>query len=236
MTPINYFRFLSSTACISLGLASTAVALDANDDAKLKELERALRSPSAPPAAVAAPADVVKKPRTRAIVFDAEPQPSGQPAVAAAASTVAAPVASTVAAPVAAQVAAIPAKPQRIADCQTVAPDAKATPVDFAIQFRSGSADIAPASEETLRQIARILSLAPDRCVLVEGHTDAIGNFDANMVLSRIRSASVVQYIVGKAGMDSNRLIPIGKGPNEPLRNLDPRDPRNRRVVFKVVE
>lgn len=217
----TYFRFLTLTACVTLGLVSNAMALDANDDAKLKELEKALKSPAA------APVEAVKKPRTRAIVFDAEPQAAAQqPAGVTGAVAVTAPVVVPVAA----------AKPNRIADCHTVAADAKATPVDFAIQFKSGSADIAPASEETLRQIAKILSLAPDRCVLVEGHTDALGGFDANMVLSRIRSASVVQFIVGKAGVDSNRLIPIGKGPNEPLKNLDPRDPRNRRVVFKVVE
>ena len=113
--------------------------------------------------------------------------------------------------------------------------DAKAITVDFAIQFKVGSADVAPASEDTLRQISKILALSPDRCVLVEGHTDASGNADANMTLSRERAGSVVKFIVERAGMDRNRLVAIGKGPNEPLKNLDPRDPKNRRVVFKVV-
>ncbi len=55
------------------------------------------------------------------------------------------------------------------------------------------------------------------------------------MTLSRERAGSVVKFIVERAGMDRNRLVAIGKGPNEPLKNLDPRDSKNRRVVFKVV-
>jgi flagellar motor protein MotB len=46
---------------------------------------------------------------------------------------------------------------------------------------------------------------------------------------------SVVKFIVEKAGLDASRLVPVGKGPTEPLSNLDPRDAKNRRVVFKVV-
>ena len=157
----------------------------------------------------------IKKPRTRAIVFDNDAGATAAPATATAA------VSET--------------KPARIGDCAALPADVKTTPVDFAIQFKSGSADLAPASEETLRQIAKILALSPDRCILVEGHTDAVGNFEKNMALSKDRSSSVVKFIVEKAGMDASRLVPIGKGQTEPVKNTDPRDSKNRRVVFKVV-
>jgi outer membrane protein OmpA-like peptidoglycan-associated protein len=111
----------------------------------------------------------------------------------------------------------------------------KANAVDFAIQFQVGSARVSPASEATLGSIAKILAMAPDRCVLVEGHTDATGNFDKNMALSRDRAGSVVNYIAEKAGIERNRLVPQGKGSTDPAPGLDPRDPKNRRVVFKVV-
>lgn len=178
-----------------------SIAAGAGDEAKLKEFERAMSAP--------AEAAVVKKPRTRAIVFDNDSTQAAAPAN--------------------------DAKPARVADCSSLPSDAKAITVDFAIQFKVGSADVAPASEDTLRQISKILALSPDRCVLVEGHTDASGNADANMTLSRERAGSVVKFIVERAGMDLSRLVAIGKGPNEPLKNLDPRDPKNRRVVFKVV-
>ena len=77
--------------------------------------------------------------------------------------------------------------------------------------------------------------MAPDKCILIEGHSDATGNADSNLSLSKDRASSVVKFIVDKAGMDTNRLTAVGKGQSEPLKNLDPRDPKNRRVVFKVV-
>ncbi len=199
-SPIRIGLSLCLAALLSLGGATLSYA-SSEDDAKLKELERAMNAP----AAGAAP--VKKKYGTRAIVFDNEPQ-SG---------------------------AVEPAKPAATADCGALPPDVSAVSVDFAIQFKLGSAEVAPESEGTLRQIAKILGLNPDRCILVEGHTDATGNADRNMALSRDRADSVVRFIVEKAGMDRSRLAPIGKGQNDPLKNLDPRNPKNRRVVFKVV-
>jgi outer membrane protein OmpA-like peptidoglycan-associated protein len=103
------------------------------------------------------------------------------------------------------------------------------------IQFQVGSAKILPTSEATLDTIAKMLALAPDRCVLIEGHTDATGKAEKNMVLSRERANSVAKYIADKAGIERNNLVPIGKGSSSPLAGLDPNDPQNRRVVFQVV-
>lgn len=147
-----------------------------------------------------------KKVRTRAIVFDNEPADAA-PAEA----------------------------PRAPADCTAVSPDVKVNAVDFAIQFKVGSADLSSVSEGTLVEIGKILALSPERCVLVEGHTDSTGNADRNMVLSRDRAGSVVKFISERGGVERKRLIPIGKGSSDPIKNLDPRDPKNRRVVFKVV-
>ncbi|MFA6971029.1 MAG: OmpA family protein [Gallionella sp.] len=148
-----------------------------------------------------------RKGRTRAIVFDDETQPAAAPA---------SPVAST------------------NGNCGELPTDVKAIAIDFSIQFKMGSAQISPASEKILREIAKVLSLS-SRCVLVEGHTDATGNVDRNNALSRERADSVVNYIVEQSSIDRKRLVPIGKGSSEPLKNLNPRNPDNRRVVFKVV-
>jgi len=107
--------------------------------------------------------------------------------------------------------------------------------VDFAIQFNVGSATVSPASQGTLDQISKVLALSPDRCVIVEGHTDSSGNYDKNMALSRDRAASVVNFISTRNGIDRKRLVPVGKGSSDTMQNLDARDPKNRRVVFKVV-
>lgn len=180
--------------------------VQASDDEKLKELERAMNAPSE----AGAPKP---KMRTRAIVFDNQPQAgqaAAEPAIAAAA----------------------PAGPR---DCASLSPDVKAIGVDFAIQFNVGSATVSPASQGTLDQISKVLALSPDRCVIVEGHTDSSGNYDKNMALSRDRAASVVNFISTRNGIDRKRLVPVGKGSSDTMQNLDARDPKNRRVVFKVV-
>ena len=211
------FTLLASACLISISTQS--MALNMGDEDKLKELERAMSGAPTSNAGAgegAAPVETLtKKKRTRAIVFDAEPAAD--------------------AAPVATSVAVVAAKSGQAHDCKALPTDAKITPVDFAIQFKVGSADVAASSEDTLRQIAKILSLAPDKCILIEGHSDATGNADSNLSLSKDRASSVVKFIVDKAGMDTNRLTAVGKGQSEPLKNLDPRDPKNRRVVFKVV-
>lgn len=196
-------------AVLLASLVSVSMAQAADDEAaKLKELERAMTVPQEGAQIGSAPKAKV---RTRAIVFDNEPE-AGKAAPEPAKAVAAAP-----------------------RDCAALPPEAKFIGVDFPIQFKVGSATVSPTSEATLGQIARILALSPDRCVLVEGHTDASGNADRNMFLSRERADSVVNYIAEKNGIDRKRLVPLGKGSNDPIKDLDPRDPKNRRVVFKVV-
>jgi outer membrane protein OmpA-like peptidoglycan-associated protein len=181
---------------VAIALCGTSAMADDLD--KLHALQQAITAPAEGVA-------IVKKPRTRAIVFDAKPD-AQEPAVNAA--------------PVALNCSALPA-------------DTKSTAIDFTIEFKLGSAQIAPSSEKILREISKVLALS-DKCVLIEGHTDAIGNADKNMQLSRERADSVVEFISEKAGLNKKRLVPVGKGSSEPLQNLDPRNPHNRRVVFKV--
>lgn len=188
--------------------AGSALAIGVEDAAKLKAFEQALKNSGASDKGNATTEGAEKR-RTRAIVFDNDQQAAPNPGTNDAAA--------------------------RVQDCSKLSPDAKAVTVDFAIQFKVGSADVAASSEDTLRQISKILALAPDRCVLVEGHSDASGNVNTNMALSKDRAVSVVKFIVDKEGLDKGRFFAIGKGPHEPLKNLDPRDAKNRRVVFKVV-
>lgn len=211
-------RPVLSSVFLGLFLAAFGVTTAFADDdakAKLDELKRAMTAPHEGGADIGG-TDTKKKVRTRAIVFDNEPQGATTPA----------------AQPPAAELAKVA---KASSDCASLPPDVKANAVDFSIQFKLGSAEINSASEMTLTEIAKILSLSPDRCVLVEGHTDATGNADKNLSLSRDRADSVVKFISDRGGIDRKRIIPVGKGSSDPLKNLDPRDAKNRRVVFKVV-
>lgn len=187
-------------------IAGVGVAQAASDEDKLKELERAMNMPS--------DTGMPQQKRTRAIVFDNQQQsasPAAEPAAQAAASTASS------------------------RDCGSLPPDVRTVGVDFPIQFNAGSATVSSASEGTLNQIAKVLALSPDRCIIVEGHTDVIGNYEKNMALSRDRANAVVNFISTRNGIDRKRFMPVGKGSTETMPNLDARDPKNRRVVFKVV-
>ncbi|MDP1605863.1 MAG: OmpA family protein [Rhodocyclaceae bacterium] len=162
--------------------------------------------------AMTVPSDVdpaQKKPRTRAIVFDG--------------ADASAPVTNT----------------QRVAnnvmDCANLPSGVRTDSVDFAIQFQAGSARISPASEQTLMSIGKLLGLDPSRCVVIEGHTDITGNPAKNFDLSNDRANSVAGFIVDRSGIDRKRISSVGKGASDLLPNLDPRDPKHRRVVFKIV-
>jgi outer membrane protein OmpA-like peptidoglycan-associated protein len=204
MKKSNWLRIVPSVVILmTVGFGAAHVLAADADEAKLKELERAMKVAAEP-----------KKPRTRSIVFDTEPQQTN----------------AAVQIETKAEVSA-----KRIVDCKDLPPNVASQAVDFAIQFSVNSAQISQASVGTLNAIGKILALSPDRCVIVEGHTDSSGNPDSNMALSRDRAISVVDYISNKSGLDAKRFVPIGKGSSDPLKNLLPRDPTNRRVVFKVV-
>lgn len=203
---MNYSMLFSRSALVlsTLLLSLSTASLAASEEEKLKELERAMVSPAVSPGATA-----VKKPRTRAIVFDAEPAVATAPASEAV--------------------------PATQLDCKALPANSAMTAVDFPIQFKVASAEVAPSSEAVLIQISKILSLSPKRCVLVEGHTDVSGTDAGNLALSQERANSVVKFITVKAGMDVNRFVPLGKGSSDLLKNIEPRSPLHRRVVFKVV-
>ena len=54
--------------------------------------------------------------------------------------------------------------------------------------------------------------------VRVEGNTDNTGNRDYNVALSKKRAQSVVDYLV-RQGMDANRFIVVGNGPDKAIKD-----------------
>jgi outer membrane protein OmpA-like peptidoglycan-associated protein len=101
------------------------------------------------------------------------------------------------------------------------------------IQFAYNSAQLTPGSIETLRNLGNALNkeLADQKAFVIEGHTDASGGLQYNIVLSRRRADAVKDYLVREAHVAPSRLQTVGKGPSEPVNAADPYAPENRRVV-----
>lgn len=100
------------------------------------------------------------------------------------------------------------------------------------IHFDSGKATIRSESAETLEKIGTMLQEHGDLKLMIEGHTDDEGEFDANMTLSRDRAAAVKTYLVENFGVEADRLRTMGLGSTQPVADNGTADGRqqNRRV------
>jgi len=109
--------------------------------------------------------------------------------------------------------------------------------VDLDIPFAFDSADILPAAQRQLDELAVALAskkLASDRFQII-GHTDARGDAGYNRKLSSRRAASVKNYLVGKRNIATARLEIQGLGEDFPKNPFDPEAIENRRVEIKLI-
>lgn len=69
------------------------------------------------------------------------------------------------------------------------------------------------------------------------GCPDEIGSREANIALSRIRAQAVVNYLIREQGMDPNRFVVVGNGPDSPVCNEDTPAcyAKNRRTDFQIL-
>lgn len=105
------------------------------------------------------------------------------------------------------------------------------------IYFSTGSDVILKNSHGQLDQLGDLLKLNSSLKVEVSGHTDDVGDDLSNMLLSQKRADAIKYYLIGKSVLP-NRIISIGKGENEPIRENTNAAGRqeNRRVELTVVE
>jgi outer membrane protein OmpA-like peptidoglycan-associated protein len=105
------------------------------------------------------------------------------------------------------------------------------------IFFRSGSAELTPNSMTILDKVERTLKLIQNIVVEIRGYTDNTGNYEGNVRLSLKRAEAVKAYLVSY-GIEANRIITRGFGPDNPIAPNATRDGRakNRRIEFYRVE
>ncbi len=106
-----------------------------------------------------------------------------------------------------------------------------------AVRFEFDQTDILPAFYPTLDAIAEVLNRYPELRIMVAGHTDAIGPEAYNQRLSMARAQAVVEYLVGRGGIDPDRLVARGYGESRPVATNEDVTGRtlNRRVEFRVL-
>ena len=147
-----------------------------------------------------------------------------------------------------------PGKPRAVADADDKCPD-EPGPIDRdgcpvaqiqngriviaeQIKFRTGSAELDPASDPILAAVGDILLKHPELTqIRVEGHTDNQGVAKMNVQLSKDRAAAVAKWLTNH-NIDASRLQSSGFGASQPISSNATPDGRreNRRVEFHIVE
>lgn len=104
------------------------------------------------------------------------------------------------------------------------------------ITFATGKSEIQPSFQHTLNQLAANFKQFQDSDLIVTGHTDSVGSYETNQLLSARRADSVSQFLRSN-GVDSSRLQTLGAGSSSPIAPNDTAEGRaqNRRVEIKLV-
>jgi outer membrane protein OmpA-like peptidoglycan-associated protein len=99
------------------------------------------------------------------------------------------------------------------------------------VLFDTDRATLKPGAYSTVDRLATVLKEAPDRKVMIEGHTDSTGSDDYNQGLSE-RRAAAVQTALLERGVSSQQISAVGKGESTPVASNDNAAGRqqNRRV------
>lgn len=108
-----------------------------------------------------------------------------------------------------------------------------------AINFEFGSAEVPYSQYGKVEQIAnaldRLLRRRPDTRILIEGHTDAVGSYEVNQVLSERRAESMKRVLVREFGIPPYVLETVGYGAEFLLVPTRNENWENRRVTLRRI-
>jgi outer membrane protein OmpA-like peptidoglycan-associated protein len=107
------------------------------------------------------------------------------------------------------------------------------------ITFATGSAEIPMSQASSLRGVAdamsKIVKKDPTETFLIEGHTDAVGTAQSNLVLSDQRAESVANVLSDVYGIPPENLVTQGYGEQYLKVNTQGPEQENRRVTIRRV-
>ncbi len=105
------------------------------------------------------------------------------------------------------------------------------------IYFEVSKSDLLPASYAELNKLVSMMQDNPMMVIRLEGHTDVVGDPEANLELSQDRVDACQSYLV-KQGIQSARIEAKGFGDTRPIvkKGTDEERKVNRRVEFVVLK
>ncbi|WP_322886394.1 OmpA family protein [Sinorhizobium medicae] len=107
------------------------------------------------------------------------------------------------------------------------------------ITFATGSAEVSMSQAKTMRKVAeamnKVLEKDPGETFFIEGHTDAVGADQSNLVLSDERAESVAVLLTEVYGVPAENLVTQGYGERFLKIRTDGPEQENRRVTIRRV-
>jgi len=104
--------------------------------------------------------------------------------------------------------------------------------VTHGILFDTGSDRLKPESAAVIQGIAKGLQNDPNLKLLIEGHTDSVGNAAQNLDLSKRRAEAVKAVLASQFSVDPARLSTAGLGATRPMDTND--NPQGRALNRRV--
>ncbi|MGD9899171.1 MAG: OmpA family protein [Calditrichaceae bacterium] len=98
--------------------------------------------------------------------------------------------------------------------------------------FPSGQAIIQPEYFSLLTKIQRAINEFPGSHILIEGHTDSVGDAYKNKVLSEQRAGAVREYLLANMDVQPEQISHLGFGEERPIASNETREGKanNRRI------
>ena len=104
------------------------------------------------------------------------------------------------------------------------------------VEFDFASSVITSEGRMLLDEVLEALQKFPEVPVEIGGHTDDVGTEESNLLLSRLRAASVLSYLIDR-GQSATRFFVIGYGETQPVADNASAAgrARNRRIEFTAL-
>ncbi len=105
------------------------------------------------------------------------------------------------------------------------------------IMFSQSSADVEKSSQPEMERIVKMMTDYPNMEILLEGHTDNVGDWQKNVKLSEDRVLAVKKFL-NSLGIDMKRIQTKAWGPANPISSNLTEETRqwNRRVEFTILK
>lgn len=128
---------------------------------------------------------------------------------------------------------------ERATPAETVKPAIASRPAS--INFASGQYLLSENAKSLIDlQFAGIAKSFANARIRIEGNTDNVGGKQMNIDLSRKRAQSVANYLASEYGMDIDRFVITGNGPDKPIPGCETNateacKAKNRRTEFQLI-